>query len=189
MDNGDRMDSLIAQAADERQALARALSEVERLRRRERAARYRSLRIHAWMGILIGTAMLFTGVPQIFENQIGTWMRPFLGTLALVAGAILLTGIDAQGTHRKHLVEMVGLSLMSTWYGLMVLALLWSTYRYGSIEFGLPWDLGAIDLLQPRPYGSIVYLGLMCNVAFVHLPACWRDLHNRVDARDPLARG
>lgn len=188
-DDAERMDSLIYQAASERQTLASALREVNRLRRRERRSRYRSLRVHSWMGILIGISMLFTGVPQVFESQIGTWIRPCLGTLALLAGSVLLAGIDSQGTHRKHYVEMAGLSLMTLWYGAMAASLVWAIYLYGSIEFRMPWDTSIVDPLQPRPYGPFVYLGLMSMVAFVHLPACWRDLRYGLDTPGTSARG
>lgn len=189
-DRGEaRMESLIRQAAGERQSLARALKEVDRLRRSERRSRYLSLRIHAWMGILVGLAILFTGAPSIFETQIGTWMRPFLGILALVAGSVLLGGIDTHGTHGKHYVEAVGLALMTAWYGLMAASLVWSIYLYGSIEFKKPWDLTLIDPTQPRPFGPFIYLGFMSMLALVHLPACWRDLHNRVDVMGSMARG
>ncbi len=174
----ERMSDLLGRASSERQEAARQRADAVAYATEQRATRYVLLRIHAWMGMLLGTAMLFTGTAQVFETQIGTWTRPFFGGLALLAGIILMAGIDSRGGSERDLVEVVGLSLKAFWDVAMALGFVVSIVQYGTVEWRLPWDLGVIDPSQPRPYGPFVYIGLASMISVVHLPACWRDLRS-----------
>ena len=175
----ERMDALVEQAAVERQINNRLRRNAADYAEDQRRIRYTLLRIHAWMAIIVGVTVLFTGTAQIFEITFGTWTRPALGGLALVAGSTLLAGIDSRGGSKRHLVEMAGLAMKTLWDIAMSLGFVLAIWQYGAIEFRMPWDLGVIDPLQPRPYGPFIYLGLFSMITIVHLPACWRDLRNQ----------
>lgn len=140
----------------------------------ERHTRLSLLRIHAWMSAAVGVAMMCTGTAQIFEQQVGTWSRPALGSLALVAGMLLAYGIH--GPNGRHFgLEAAGLILVGLWDFAMAAGFIVSLFLYGSVVVRWPWDLGPIDLGQPRPYGPVVYFGLMAMVSTVHLAAVLRD--------------
>ncbi len=146
--------------------------------RRERATRQRLLFIHAVKGIAIGALTFTAGTASYIEDTIGVWVRPFLGSVVLLAGICLLYGLR----RRNGLVwEMMGLYLMGLWDFLYAAALLGSFSLYAKHwEFLWPWDWNTdLDSLQPRILSPCAYIALGFMVWCVHLPAVLHDHRER----------
>lgn len=158
--------------------LKRLTDELHAAWKQERATRLSLLRLHALMGILVGTLIITTGAASKAEADFGLWVRPMLGGLALASGAVLLLGIRRLDTNYR--LECLGLILMGLWDTLMAVVITGVMFTYRG-----PWVLPGAHLVpsmpdaQPRPYAVVVYLALALMVWGVHLRAVLADRRRR----------
>lgn len=139
----------------------------EKLARRvtwEQGNRIGLLSVHAIAGILGGAQQIMYGSAPNIETAFGTWVRIIFGTLALIGGCILFSGLNAHPRSIKR--EAAGLSLLAAWDALMTLGLLWA--RIDSHDFSLLGFNEKIPLGYVVTYPLAVYGGLFALI-MVHL--------------------
>lgn len=133
----------------------------------EQGNRIGLLRVHAVVGVLAGAQMLAFGGPTQLEALFGPPVRIILGTIGLVGGAILFSGLET--TPRSIYREALGLTVLGLWDLVMTLGLAWA--RLHSTSFGLNWP--SVPEPSPAtgyvaPYPIAVYGGLFALIV-IHL--------------------
>ncbi|CAN5423311.1 hypothetical protein BH11ACT8_BH11ACT8_16950 [soil metagenome] len=130
----------------------------------ERANRIGLLLIHAFVGLFAGLLILFSGTASVFDDH-DSWARPLTGGLALLGGALLLSGL-ARSTRHVHL-EIAGLVVLAAWDLTMTAGFVIATVQAGDVDLTWPWAALA-HTPTTRLYPIVLYVGLFLMMS-VHL--------------------
>lgn len=137
----------------------------------ERGVRISLLAVNGWKCVVAGALILFTGGLPTVDALVGNWSRIALGSLAFLAGLVLLVG--TYGPSRPGRIEtiMAGLGLVGLWDALMMLAVIWTLGIAGGVAWSMPWQ--PISTEHPRPYVVALYLALTVMIWGVHGSSVW----------------
>ena len=132
--------------------------------RRESANRLSLLHIHAFIGLFAGALVLFTGSGGIFGTQ-EAWLTPLSGVLAVLGGALLLTGMVRRTPVLR--LQVAGLVVLALWDVVMLTGFVATAAGAGQILIDWPWR--TVDRLPAATlYPIVLYVGLLLMMV-VHL--------------------
>ncbi len=132
--------------------------------RRETANRLSLLHIHAFVGLFAGTLVLFAGSGGIFGTH-EAWLTPLSGALAVLGGAVLLTGMVRRTPVLR--LQVTGLVVLALWDVVMLTGFVATAAGAGQVLIDWPWR--AVDRLPATSlYPIVLYVGLLLMMV-VHL--------------------
>lgn len=132
--------------------------------RREQTNRRCLLLVHAFIGLFVGTLILFTGVSRTLGSP-DTWTRPTAGVTALLGGTLLLIGLVRRPPSLG--LQAAGLVVLGLWNLVMATAVLTVTVLADRVHVEWPW-VASSTVPTEAIYPVVLYLGLFAMSA-VHL--------------------
>lgn len=130
----------------------------------EQGNRIGLLAVHSAAAFVAGGQQLLYGSAVAVESEVGVWIRPFFGIVAILGAVTLSSGLRAKP--RSIVREFWGLLLIGSWDLAMTLGLLWA--RLAQENFApIPWGTPQPDHYVSA-YPVAVYGGLFALIV-IHL--------------------